>query len=235
MENKNKAIFTTNDVDVSWINPKKKLVAFAFDDGPVANSDSDKILNALKNNNCHATFFYVGRLINESTKEEIKKAHAQGCEIANHTFTHPYLTEMTREQILDEVNKTSVLLKDIIGKSDVLIRPPYLATNETVTECLDYPLITCSIDTEDWNDGNYDSVIEKIKKAKDGDILLMHEQYDFTAKAVEDSIPYLKEQGFEIVSVSELFKMKGKTLCNGQIYATCTGENVENYYKGDNE
>jgi len=223
---------TTDNIDVSWIDPSKKLVAFAFDDGPVANSSSNKILNALKTNNCHATFFYIGRQINGSTRSEISTANNQGCEVANHTYTHPYLTNMSSNQIKDEVNKTANELKSITGKSEFLLRPPYLATNQTVSSSVGCPMITCSLDTGDWNNGNYNSVLNKIKSAKDGDILLMHENYDFTASAVESAIPYLKQQGFEIVSVSELFKMKGKTPYNGQIYSNCTGSNVTTYYKG---
>jgi len=219
--------------DCSWIDPSKKLVAFAFDDGPVASGTGTSILNSLKKNNTHATFFYIGQNINNQTRNEVKQAFEQGCEVANHTYTHPYLTNLSPNQIQSEVNRTSELLDQITGvKGKYLLRLPYLATNQTVNNSVGCPMITCSVDTGDWNNGNYNSVLSKLKSVKDGDILLMHENYDFTARAVEDAIPYLHSQGFEIVSVSELFKMKGKTPANGVVYDRCTGTNVTTYYKG---
>ena len=66
-----------------------------------------------------------------------------------------------------------------------------------------------TIDTEDWNsrDANavYDSVIGKVK---DGDIILMHEIYDSTADALDRIIPKLLEEGYQLVTCSELVQAK---------------------------
>ena len=52
----------------------------------------------------------------------------------------------------------------------------------------------------------------------DNSIVLMHETYTSTAEAVEYLAPYMKQQGWQIVTVSELFKANGKVMYDGQIY-----------------
>lgn len=219
-----------NTANVSWIDSSKKIVAFAFDDGPVTNSNTaTRILDTLEKYNSHATFFYIGNLINNSNKSEIQRAYRLGNEIANHTWTHPYLTNMSTSQIQDEVNKTTNSLRSITGQSSAkyLVRPPYLATNQTVFNAIDTPLITCSLDSQDWNGASKDTIISRILNGvQDGSILLMHETYTATADAVEYLVPELIKRGYAVTSVSELFKMKGKTMTSGQVYTSCSGRNV---------
>ena len=55
----------------------------------------------------------------------------------------------------------------------------------------------------------------------DNAIVLCHETYDTTAEAMEYLCPYLKSQGWQIVTVSELFAANGKELNGGQLYTKC--------------
>ncbi|SET50341.1 polysaccharide deacetylase family protein [[Clostridium] polysaccharolyticum] len=220
-----------NTANVSWIDSSKKIVAFAFDDGPVNGNTATRILDTLEKYQMHATFFYVGNQINNSNKAEIQRAYRLGNEIANHTWTHPYLTNMSSYQIQDEVNKTANQLRSITGASNAkyLVRPPYLATNQTVFNAIDTPLITCSLDSQDWNGASKDTIISRVLNGvQDGSILLMHETYNTTAEAVAYLVPELIKRGYVITSVSELFKMKGKTMTSGQVYTSCSGRNVVN-------
>ncbi len=92
-----------------------------------------------------------------------------------------YLTNMSSSQIQDEINRTNNLLKGITGKDVHLIRPPYLATNQTVTSSVNAPLITCSVDSKDWDGASKDQIISNVlNNVKDGSIVLMHETYDTT-------------------------------------------------------
>jgi len=79
------------------------------------------------------------------------------------------------------------------------------------------------VDSQDWNGASKDQIINTItSKMNDGSldnaILLMHENYTSTAEAVEYLVPLLKSKGWEVVSVSELFKANGKELYNGTVY-----------------
>lgn len=208
-------------LNTSWINRSKPMVAFAFDDGPVSsqgNTPGMRILNTLKKYNQHATFFYWGNKINNSNKDEVGYANYIGCEIGNHTWTHSNLTKLGSWQIQNEIEQCRSKLQQITGLHSFLVRPPYLATNYTVSQNVNVPMITCSLDTGDWNNGNYQSIVNKLRQVRDGDILLMHETYAATAQAVETMVPELLNRGFQIVSVSELAAMKGRNLQKGQVY-----------------
>lgn len=216
-------------VDISWIDPSKPMVAISFDDGAVGTSESAssmRILNALNKSGFHSTFFYVGNWTQGSDKEaEVKKAYSMGMEIANHTVSHPDLTQKSDSEIRSEYDGCAQTLKNIIGTDpSPLLRLPYLAVNDNVKSVLnDVPMITCSIDTQDWNGATKDQMVSKIKAAMsdgslDGAIVLAHETYDTTAEAMEELCPYLKSQGWQIVSISEMFAVKGKTLQGGQVY-----------------
>lgn len=218
-------------VDISWIDPSKPMVAISFDDGAVgtaSNSSSMRILNALSDSGFHATFFYVGNWTNSNNQAEVKQAYDMGMEIANHTTSHPYLTNLSESEIRSEYDQCAQKLKSIIGTDpSPLLRLPYLSSNSTVQSALyDAPLITCSIDTQDWNGASSDQIISTIKNAMnngtlDNSIVLCHETYDSTAEAMEYLCPYLKSQGWQIVTISEMFAVNGKELNGGQIYSKC--------------
>lgn len=220
----------TGGVDISWIDPSKPMVAISFDDGAIGtdvNSSSMRILNALKNSGFHATFFYVSDWI-RNNQAEVKTAYDMGMEVANHTKSHPNLSEKSASEIRSEYDSCATALKNIIGtEPSKLLRLPYLASNDTVKSTLrDVPLITCSIDTQDWNGATSSQIIDTVKNAMSNGslnnaIVLCHETYDSTAEAMEYLCPYLKEQGWQIVTVSELFAVNGKELNGGQIYTKC--------------
>ncbi|MDD6034890.1 MAG: polysaccharide deacetylase family protein [Lachnospiraceae bacterium] len=211
-----------NQTDISWIDTTKPMIAFTFDDGPVGTADtaySIRIQNALSAAGQHATFFYWGNHINSINAEEIKRAHELGFEIGNHTYSHSNLTELSAEKIWENVSKCAEKLTEITGLEEFLVRPPYLAVNATVKATVPEPLINCSIDSKDWAGATCDDIINTItSQKKDGAIVLMHETYSSTADAMEKLIPQLVEEGWQIVSVSELFKAKGLELLNGTVY-----------------
>lgn len=218
-------------VDISWIDKSKPMAAIAFDDGAVGTAPTDysiRIQDAIANSGFHATFFYVGNWINGSNQGEIKRAYELGMEIANHSTTHTDLTKLSAAEIRKEYDTTSDKIKAITGQgTSPVMRPPYLSVNDTVKSALsDVALVNCSIDTGDWNGATSDQIISKIKTAMsngtlDNAIVLCHETYDSTATAMEYLAPYLKSQGWQIVTVSELFAANGKELKGGTLYNAC--------------
>lgn len=211
-----------NNADISWIDTTKPMIAFTFDDGPVGTADtasSIRIQDALAASGQHATFFYWGNRISKSNEAEIKRAYDMGFEIGNHTYSHTDLTTLTPEKMLTDIAKCAEKLTAITGLEHFLIRPPYLGTNKTVRDTVREPMINCSIDTKDWNNATTQQIIDAINNnKKDGAIVLMHETYATTAEAMEILIPQLVAEGWQIVSVSELFKAKGLELKDGQVY-----------------
>ena len=196
---------------------KTKLVAFTFDDGPVAYAEDSTAMRILKTYEKYgqtATFFYVGKKINEASIPEMKFAQSIGCEAGNHNFTHCFLTEKTVEEIKEELTKTAEAEEKVLGVTPKLMRLPYLASNETVTATVDYPMINCSVDSRDWADIPTEEIIQRIMDAEaagelENAVVLLHEQYATTAAAVEYLLPTLIEKGYRFVAVSELAKQNG--------------------------
>ncbi len=217
--------FSYEGTDISWIDTSKPMVAFTFDDGPegtASTSKSMKIQAALKKYNAHATFFYIGSRINASGKEEIKQAKENGFEVGNHSYEWSNMSSMGEKSVKESVEKTNALLKEATGYSNFLFRAPELAVSSTMKAYIKAPFINSSIDSKDWNKATTQEIIENVKKAKDGDIVLMHETEANTVEAIDTLLDYfINEQGYQVVSVSELFKAKNKTLMTGTEYSRC--------------
>lgn len=220
-----------NDADISWIDPDKPMVALSFDDGPVnpvnESSSAMRIQKALTDGGMHATFFYWGNSLNNVTRKEIEAAYEAGFEIANHTKSHPDLSKLTPEEVIKELDAINTVLTEIAGEKKFLLRPPYLALNDMVKETVDVPLITCGLDTKDWANASTEEIIKTVMDAAkdgslDGKIVLMHETYKTTAEAVEYLVPALKELDYQVVTISELFKVRGKELEGGKVYTHCS-------------
>lgn len=216
--------FVYDKLDISWIDPDKPMVAFTFDDGPVGSSDTSysmRIQKALKEYNFHATFNYVtSKLGSDNMNNEILMAMEAGHEIANHTSQWSSLSSFADgDAVAAEIEKARKTLSDLTGISDFTLRPPNLAVNNTVQNNCNVPLIGSSIISNDWEDSvTKEHVVEVTKKAKDGDIVLLHETMQHTAEAVEELVPYFAEQGYQIVSVVELFAAKNIPLFPGNYY-----------------
>ena len=198
------------------IDKNKPMIALTFDDGP--NYNTGKILDILNKYNVKATFFLLGKNI-ENNKDIIKKMNGYGMEIGNHTYSHKLLTKLKKDKIKEEFNKTNDLIYSITGKYPTLTRPSYGSTNNKIRKLINTPIIIWDIDTLDWKYHNSNKIYNKvISKVKDGDIILMHDIYSATSNSLELIIPKLLEEGYELVTVSELFYYKEITLEKGKVY-----------------
>lgn len=206
---------------------KEKLVAFTFDDGPLEyaeDSSAMRILKTLEKYGQTSTFFYVGEQIDDKSRKEMEFAQSIGCEAGNHTYTHAFLSKLTKEEIAEEFAKTTKLLEEFTGKTPVLGRIPYMEASDLIHETAGFPLAHCSIDSKDYSGIGAEEIIKNIMDAEAKDelenaIVLLHEHYQTTAEAVEYLIPTLIEKGYRFVTVSELAKRHGVTLEKGVLYS----------------
>lgn len=196
------------------IAPAKPMVAITFDDGPNTTT-TVQILDLLEEYDVRASFFVIGNNINDESGKVMKRAYDMGCEINNHSKTHSSMPDLTPEEIKAEIQYTSDKVKEITGEPTRFFRPPYIAVNSTMYEQIDMPFI-CGFGCNDWEA----DVTAKMRASKtleqiqDGAIILLH---DFagnsaTVEALKTIIPALKEQGYQLVTVSELFEAKGKEI-----------------------
>lgn len=202
-----------------YIDPNKPMVALTFDDGPGADSET-KILNCLEKHGAVATFFYVGNRVS-SGEDKICRALEIGCELGNHTWSHPLLTTLKSKKVKKEINDTNEAIKKACGQYPTVMRPSYGDINDKVCKLIDMPAIMWDVDTLDWKTRNAKKIFKSVKSVKhlDGSIILMHSIHDETAEAVEKIIPWLQKKGYQTVTVSELIKYKqGSEAEKGIIY-----------------
>ena len=186
-----------------------KYLALAFDDGPNLTTET-KMLDVLAKHKVPATFFVIGQNITDESAGNMRRAIEQGCEIGNHSFTHPMMTTMDEAQVKEEIESTSALIEKITGKRPTLFRPPFINVKPEMYDWIDLTFI-CGKGCQDW-EATVDKEFRRqgiIDNAEPGAIYLLHdfEGNDATVEALDEAIPVLKEQGYVFVTVSELFKI----------------------------
>lgn len=196
-----------------------KPIALTFDDGPTPTSLP--IIEALAANHCAATFFVNGVQL-KKYPEITARAAGIGCEIGNHTSDHRHLPELDYDEIIRQIEPTTAQIYAITGVRPTVMRPPFGETNETVRraarDCR-FALINWSIDPKDW-DHNDPGIIREciINQVKDGALILCHDRMSGTAELMPHLISELKERGYQLVTVSQLFRAKHIKLIHGTLY-----------------
>lgn len=190
------------------IDPSKPMIALTYDDGPYA-PVGNRIMDCMEKYNGRATFFVVGNRAG-SYQEELRRMQASGHEIGNHSYSHKYLQKLGAADIRKEIEMGNQAVAAVTGTAPALVRLPGGGSNATVLANIHQPIILWNVDTRDWATKNADQTVAAVLgKVKDGDIVLMHELYKPTADATERMVPALAEQGFQLVTVSELIRFRG--------------------------
>lgn len=146
----------------------------------------------------------------ESYPDDVKKIHAAGHDLGNHSENHKYMTKLNTKQREEELMKVHEKVKELAGVEMNLFRPPYGDYNDDVVKdaaANGYFPIQWSIDSLDWKDYGTDSIIEKVCNHKDlgnGSIVLMHNGAKYTKDALETIITTLQGKGYELVPISQL-------------------------------
>lgn len=198
-----------------------KQIALSFDDGPNTYT-TPQILDILEEYDARASFFLIGKNINEESAEVVKRAHAMGCEMDSHSRNHYDMTELTAEEIKAEMQYVDEAVYEIIGEYPKFFRPPYLNVNDTMYETIGIPFITGYSSGDSSSEVTAQDVADKVlSQAKDGAIILMHDfdGNDKTVEALHTILPELESQGYEFVTIEELFESREETPLDDTCYA----------------
>lgn len=200
---------------------KKKYVALTFDDGP--SGFTKEIIDLLKKYEYNATFFVLGNKLNVDYTDILKESINNGNEIGVHGFSHKSFTRLKTEALEEEITKSKKYVYNLTKYMPNLVRPPYGNINNNIRNLNFGPYILWNNDTLDWKLRDAKKIYERlINSIEENNIILMHDTYLTTYKALELILPYLKENNYEVVTVSTLFSKNGKTLENNKSYRYAT-------------
>ena len=189
---------------VRVVDPAKPMVALTFDDGPHG-TYSNQILDTLEANHAVATFFEVGRNVALYPAVVAREAEL-GCEIGSHSNVHKNLSKLKKSTLLEDLAAADAAFVAAGVPAPTLVRPPYGAVNKTVKYGTGRSMVTWSVDTLDWKSRDAQAIIDCVQGLGDldGQVVLMHSLYESTAEATAVLVPWLQEQGYQLVTVSEL-------------------------------
>lgn len=196
-----------------------KQIALTFDDGP--SSHTSRLLDYLEDNDqVKVTFFMVGDRLN-SYNGTVKRIAKQGHELGYHSYSHQTQTNLSSSKITSDYNKSNKILKNLTGQSFTLWRTPGGAYNSRVLKSVPLPHILWSVDTRDWETRNATKVYNAIiKGAKDGAIILLHDLHGTTVDGAIKAMKKLQEEGYELVTVTELLSRNGSAPKAGKTYSS---------------
>ncbi len=200
-----------------------KYVAITFDDGPKAGT-TDLLLNGLRERGVHATFFLIGKQVEEN-ETLVEQMAEDGHLIGNHTFNHVNLANLSNKDAWQELNLCFGEIEDIAPQSLKVVRPPFGEINSAVKNNVDCPIILWSVDTRDWTGRSAGDIADYIvETAREGDIILLHDIFEESVRGALMAIDTMMENGYTFVTVKELFEKNGITLEPGKVYRkTYTG------------
>ena len=207
------------DEAIRRVDPDKPMIALTFDDGP--GPGTRRILRALESVDGRATFCMVGDRVNDYA-QTARMVAEQGSEIATHTLSHPNLAKLSAGEVRAELEQSIAAIEQVTGVRPGVLRPPYGSTSEDVQQiCREMGVVIANwnVDTEDWRVRDADAILNHVlDNARDGAIVLCHDLYQETAAAMERAVAALAEQGYQLVSVSELLQARAGGGSAGKIY-----------------
>lgn len=212
-----------NELEVGGIysfgedNGLSNIAALSIDDGPKAAS-TGLLLDVLKANDAHATFFSIGINVKdasgiiETSKELLTRVLDEGSEIGNHSNSAILPDDVTGIQKHFTMAQNKVY--EAVGVYPSLYRSPGNAASDEIFEVIPLPMMNGYNIGSDWNapDAGGTSMEGRINgitdNAEDGNIILIHDNV-YNVEALETALPNIAAKGIKIVSVSELIRLRG--------------------------
>ena len=194
--------------EITGGDPNSGMVALTFDAGS-DDRPTPRILDTLKAYNLKVTFFLTGQWV-ESYPQTARRVADEGHELSNHTYYHPDLVTLSREQITWELDYTNgVIQRDLGRSSKPWFRPPFGSRNQRVLDIareLGFRSIYWTLDSGDWRtNATAPGVLHRVlSSVGGGDIVVHHAAAVPTADILANEIEGIESMGLRIVTVSEL-------------------------------
>ncbi|KAJ9066418.1 hypothetical protein DSO57_1009662 [Entomophthora muscae] len=190
-------------------------VSLTFDDGP--DQYAPDLLSIADKLSVKLTLFVIGNKLSNLTHQQyLKQYYAAGHTIASHTFTHPFITKLSDDQIREEMTKTDDVIFNLIGVRPIYMRNPYADSNQRTMALLasmGYKSIFTSLDTEDTVYGNSDPsrILSNVVKGLQADpkvtpyVITQHETYKNSVNYLPQIVEEVRKRGYTIVDINTCF------------------------------
>ena len=178
-------------------------VALSFDDGPDAHL-TPRLLDILRGAGVTATFCLVGKRVAQHP-DIVRRIHAEGHELCNHSWSHPVLTA---GNVGPEISKTDAAIRAATGTVPAILRAPYGAQGSVGSCYGGRPFVGWggTGDTMDWRYRNAARVANAAVRVHSDEIVLMHDIHATSVAAVPGIIAGLRARGMSFVHASALWR-----------------------------
>ena len=184
----------------------QKMISISFD-AAWGNEDTQQLIDILEQYQVKATFFVVGQWV-DKYPESVKALADAGHEVMNHSDTHPHMNQMSREELIADVEACNDKIEAVTGIRPTLIRPPYGEYNDTVISAIrsiGMEPIQWDVDSLDWKDLSAGEITQRVtSKVQPGSIVLFHNAALHTPEALPTILETLLQQGYTFVPISQL-------------------------------
>ena len=153
-----------------------KRISLTFDDGPTGQF-TEQVLDILREHHVPATFFVCGKNV-EAHPNLLRRIVAEGHEVGNHTYSHPYFFFKSRRRMAEEIDRTQAIIEKVVGFRPNIFRPPYGARWFGLVPTLlqrSMHLIQWSATGYDWKKDAAGITQTALRELKPGAIILLHD------------------------------------------------------------
>jgi len=191
----------------------EKKIALTFDDGP--SPYTLEVLALLKKYNAKATFFCIGKNI-----EEHPEIIAEGHLVGNHSYSHSKFFDFyNAKKIIRELQKTDSLLEEFTSGKINFFRPPYGVTTPSIRRALqltEHKVIGWNIRSLDGGTKNQNLIFNRIiKRVSPGGIVLLHDTALHSVLVLEQFLQFIEQNNYTVISTEELLNLKAYEMERG--------------------
>ena len=184
-----------------------RTVALTFDDGPHGERTLE-LLRVLSDENVKASFFVVGKQA-AFNRQVLRRIRDGGHTVANHSNSHPNLTELPPDEACGEYLACSAIIRDTLGTEVRFCRPPGGRTNASVEEAgrrAELMTVYWTVNSRDYTGLSPERIVRRVLgSVRPGGIVLMHDGVDATIRAIPEIVRELRKRGYRFVTLDELF------------------------------
>lgn len=197
---------TTRQLPIYCVQRDQRVLSISFD-AAWGNEDTQQLIDILGKYNVKATFFVVGEWV-DKYPDSVKALSDAGHEVMNHSNKHDHLSQLSREEIVADLNACNDKIEAVTGVRPTLIRPPYGEYDDNVIASIrgmGMEPIQWDVDSLDWKELSAADITKRVTdKVQSGSIVLFHNAALHTPEALPTILETLLQEGYTFLPISEL-------------------------------